>query len=75
MTSFAVLIVVIKPSHHIPYLYALADAASKGQMRIRQIAQTDYNATVNGLSGVCVMIVFWIVSLTCDMYRMKTVAR
>ena len=54
---------MIKPSHHIPYLYALADAASKGQMRIRQIAQTDYNATVNGLSGVCVTIALWIVSL------------
>ncbi|KAF8261269.1 glycosyl hydrolase family 92-domain-containing protein [Lactarius quietus] len=40
-----------EPSHHIPYLYALADAASRGQMRIRQIAQTDYNGTVNGLSG------------------------
>ena len=75
MTSFARLIVVIKPSHHIPYLYALADAASRGQMRIRQIAQTDYNATVNGLSGVCVTIAPWFVSLTCSMYRMKTVAR
>lgn len=32
-------------------------------MRIRQIAQTDYNETVNGLSGVCVTITLWFVSL------------
>jgi len=40
-----------EPSHHIPYLYSLADAASKGQERIRQIALANYNSTVNGLSG------------------------
>ncbi|KAF8547214.1 glycoside hydrolase family 92 protein [Imleria badia] len=40
-----------EPSHHIPYLYSLADAASKAQTRIRQIAESNYNATVNGLSG------------------------
>lgn len=40
-----------EPSHHIPYLYALAGAASKGQERIRQIAAANYNATIDGLSG------------------------
>lgn len=40
-----------EPSHHIPYLYSLAGAASKSQTRIRQIAEENYNATVNGLSG------------------------
>lgn len=42
----------VQPSHHIPYLYALAGAASKGQERIRQIAAANYNATIDGLSGV-----------------------
>ncbi|KAI0059303.1 hypothetical protein BV25DRAFT_1809203 [Artomyces pyxidatus] len=40
-----------EPSHHIPYLYALAGAASKGQARIREIASANYNNTVDGLSG------------------------
>jgi predicted alpha-1,2-mannosidase len=40
-----------EPSHHIPYLYSMADAASKSQSRIRQIAQANYNATSRGLSG------------------------
>lgn len=41
-----------QPSHHVPYLYSLAGAASKSQTRVREIAASDYNATVNGLSGV-----------------------
>ncbi|GJE97274.1 glycoside hydrolase family 92 protein [Phanerochaete sordida] len=40
-----------EPSHHIPYLYALAGAASRTQERVRSIAAENYNATVNGLSG------------------------
>ncbi|EIN04267.1 hypothetical protein PUNSTDRAFT_76494 [Punctularia strigosozonata HHB-11173 SS5] len=40
-----------QPSHHIPYLYALAGDASKSQERVREVASSDYNATVNGLSG------------------------
>ncbi|KAG6334272.1 hypothetical protein ID866_4812, partial [Astraeus odoratus] len=40
-----------EPSHHIPYLYALAGAAFKSQERIRQIAADNYNATIYGLSG------------------------
>ncbi|KAF9224665.1 hypothetical protein BS17DRAFT_780264 [Gyrodon lividus] len=40
-----------EPSHHVPYLYTLANAASKSQTRIRQIAESNYNSSVNGLSG------------------------
>lgn len=40
-----------EPSHHIPYLYALAGASHKAQERIRQISENDYNSTVRGLSG------------------------
>lgn len=40
-----------EPSHHIPYLYSLANAASKSQERIRDIAKIDYNDTVDGLAG------------------------
>ncbi|KAF8511375.1 glycosyl hydrolase family 92-domain-containing protein [Gautieria morchelliformis] len=40
-----------EPSHHIPYLYALAGAPSTGQARIRSIAAVDYNATAEGLAG------------------------
>ena len=41
-----------EPSHHIPYFYALADAASTGQERIRNISLVNYNNTARGLSGV-----------------------
>ncbi|KAI0051484.1 glycoside hydrolase family 92 protein [Auriscalpium vulgare] len=40
-----------EPSHHIPYLYSLAGAASKAQSQVRQIAKVDYNNTVTGLAG------------------------
>ncbi|CDO69451.1 Glycoside Hydrolase Family 92 protein [Trametes cinnabarina] len=40
-----------EPSHHIPYFYSLAGAASKSQERIREIAKGNYNNSVNGLSG------------------------
>ncbi|KAF8654876.1 hypothetical protein AX16_003337 [Volvariella volvacea WC 439] len=40
-----------EPSHHIPYLYALAGAAYKTQEKVREIAKSDYNNTPNGLSG------------------------
>ncbi|KAI0365463.1 glycoside hydrolase family 92 protein [Pilatotrama ljubarskyi] len=40
-----------EPSHHIPYFYSLAGAASKSQERIREIAKANYNTSVNGLSG------------------------
>ncbi|KZT02130.1 glycoside hydrolase family 92 protein, partial [Laetiporus sulphureus 93-53] len=38
-------------SHHIPHLYALAGAASKSQERSREVAEANYNSSVNGLSG------------------------
>ncbi|KAI0666060.1 glycoside hydrolase family 92 protein [Trametes maxima] len=40
-----------EPSHHIPYFYSLAGAASKSQSRIREVARDNYNNSVNGLSG------------------------
>ncbi|KAF8890449.1 glycoside hydrolase family 92 protein [Infundibulicybe gibba] len=40
-----------EPSHHIPYLYALAGAAHKTQERVREIAKANYNNTPTGLSG------------------------
>ncbi|KAJ7578697.1 glycoside hydrolase family 92 protein [Mycena floridula] len=40
-----------EPSHHIPYLYALAGAPAKTQERVRTIAREDYNSTDRGLSG------------------------
>ncbi|OBZ65464.1 hypothetical protein A0H81_14551 [Grifola frondosa] len=40
-----------EPSHHIPYLYALAGAASKTQERVREIAKGNHNNSVDGLSG------------------------
>ncbi|THH29573.1 hypothetical protein EUX98_g4616 [Antrodiella citrinella] len=40
-----------EPSHHIPYLYSLAGAASKTQERVREVSQINYNASINGLSG------------------------
>ncbi|TCD66218.1 hypothetical protein EIP91_001665, partial [Steccherinum ochraceum] len=40
-----------EPSHHIPYLYSLAGAASKTQERVREVTKINYNATANGLSG------------------------
>ncbi|KAI9455755.1 glycosyl hydrolase family 92-domain-containing protein [Lactarius psammicola] len=65
-----------EPSHHIPYLYALADAASSGQMRIRQIAQTDYNETVNGLSGNedCGQMSAWFIYSALGFYPVNPVS-
>ncbi|KAI0337497.1 hypothetical protein BDW22DRAFT_1433273 [Trametopsis cervina] len=40
-----------EPSHHIPYLYSFAGAASRAQERVRSIAMSNYNSTARGLSG------------------------
>ncbi|KAF8075749.1 glycoside hydrolase family 92 protein [Lyophyllum atratum] len=40
-----------EPSHHIPYLYALAGAAYKTQTRVREIAEANYGNTPTGLTG------------------------
>ncbi|KAK4690007.1 hypothetical protein P7C73_g123, partial [Tremellales sp. Uapishka_1] len=40
-----------EPSHHIPYLYAFADAAYKTQERVLEVGQNNYNHTARGLSG------------------------
>ncbi|KAG5219976.1 glycoside hydrolase family protein [Salix suchowensis] len=41
----------MQPSHHIPYLYALAGAASKTQERVRSIAKSDYGTSPTGLAA------------------------
>ena len=41
-----------EPSHHIPYLYAVAGDPSKTQLRVHEVASSNYNDTPNGLSGV-----------------------
>ncbi|KAI9433354.1 glycosyl hydrolase family 92-domain-containing protein [Lactarius indigo] len=65
-----------EPSHHIPYLYALADAASRGQMRIRQVARTNYNETVNGLSGNedCGQMSAWFIYSALGFYPVNPVS-
>lgn len=45
-------LIASQPSHHIPYLYSLAGAASKSQERVREIAMQYYNNTIDGLAGV-----------------------
>ncbi|PBK72155.1 hypothetical protein ARMSODRAFT_972828 [Armillaria solidipes] len=40
-----------EPSHHIPYLYALAGRPDLTQHRVREIARANYNDTPEGLSG------------------------
>ncbi|PSS18930.1 hypothetical protein PHLCEN_2v3146 [Hermanssonia centrifuga] len=40
-----------EPSHHIPYLYAFANASARTQERVREIASSNYNSSINGLSG------------------------
>lgn len=55
-----------QPSHHIPYMYSMAGAASQSQKRIREIAQENYNATSRGLSGVCCLCHFHMASSVAD---------
>jgi predicted alpha-1,2-mannosidase len=40
-----------EPSHHIAYLYSYAGAPWKTQERVREILETMYDATPNGLAG------------------------
>lgn len=40
-----------EPSHHVAYLYVYAGAPWRTQERLRQIVESQYSATPNGLSG------------------------
>ncbi|WP_395645881.1 GH92 family glycosyl hydrolase [Terricaulis sp.] len=40
-----------EPSHHVAYLYVYAGAPWRTQERLRQIVESQYNATPQGLSG------------------------
>ncbi|KAI0820667.1 glycoside hydrolase family 92 protein [Trametes gibbosa] len=65
-----------EPSHHIPYLYSLAGAASKSQERIREIAKANYNNSVNGLSGNedCGQMSAWYIFSTLGFYPVDPVS-
>ncbi|KAF8638772.1 hypothetical protein AX17_001967 [Amanita inopinata Kibby_2008] len=65
-----------EPSHHIPYLYALAGAAYKTQERVREIATSDYNNTANGLSGNedCGQMSAWYIFSAMGFYPVDPVA-
>ncbi|KAH8831374.1 glycoside hydrolase family 92 protein [Flagelloscypha sp. PMI_526] len=66
-----------EPSHHIPYLYALAGAASKGQEIIRAIAASDYNNTARGLSGNedCGQMSAWYIFSAMGWYPVNPVSK
>jgi len=40
-----------QPDHHVPYLYSLANEPAKAQFRIKQIADSLYKNSPDGLSG------------------------
>ncbi|KAH9853218.1 glycoside hydrolase family 92 protein [Lenzites betulinus] len=65
-----------EPSHHIPYLYSLAGAASKSQERVREIAKDNYNNSVNGLSGNedCGQMSAWYIFSTLGFYPVDPVS-
>ncbi|VDB92408.1 unnamed protein product [Peniophora sp. CBMAI 1063] len=65
-----------EPSHHVPYMYALAGAASKGQERIREVARKDYNTTPAGLSGNedCGQMSAWYVFSALGFYPVNPVS-
>ncbi|EIW81933.1 glycoside hydrolase family 92 protein, partial [Coniophora puteana RWD-64-598 SS2] len=65
-----------EPSHHAPYLYVFAGAASKTQSLLRQIAQENYNSTVNGLSGNddCGQMSAWYILATLGFYPVDPVS-
>ncbi|EMD41146.1 glycoside hydrolase family 92 protein, partial [Gelatoporia subvermispora B] len=66
-----------EPSHHIPYLYSLAGAASKTQERVREIAQQNYNSSVNGLSGNedCGQMSAWYIFSVLGFYPVDPVSK
>ncbi|KAG6910665.1 hypothetical protein DXG01_008709 [Tephrocybe rancida] len=65
-----------EPSHHIPYLYSLAGAASKTQERVRQIALANYNNTPTGLSGNedCGQMSSWFIFTAMGFYPVNPVS-
>ncbi|KAF9062715.1 glycosyl hydrolase family 92-domain-containing protein [Rhodocollybia butyracea] len=65
-----------EPAHHAPYLYALAGAASYTQERVREIAQSNFNNTPNGLSGNedCGQMSAWYVFSAMGFYPVNPVA-
>ncbi|OCH93281.1 glycoside hydrolase family 92 protein [Obba rivulosa] len=66
-----------EPSHHIPYLYSLAGAASKTQERVRQVAESNYNSSINGLSGNedCGQMSAWYIFSVLGFYPVDPVSK
>ncbi|GLB33162.1 putative glycosyl hydrolase family 92 [Lyophyllum shimeji] len=65
-----------EPSHHIPYLYAMAGAAHKTQEKVREIAQANYNNTPIGLSGNedCGQMSAWYIFTAMGFYPVNPVS-
>ncbi|KAF9480738.1 hypothetical protein BDN70DRAFT_893891 [Pholiota conissans] len=68
-----------EPSHHIPYLYAMAGAAYKTQEKVREIAIANYNNTPTGLSGVgpnedCGQMSAWFIFSAMGFYPVNPVS-
>ncbi|KAG6863562.1 hypothetical protein C0991_005039, partial [Blastosporella zonata] len=65
-----------EPSHHIPYLYALAGAAYKTQERVCEIVQMNYNNTPTGLSENedCGQMSSWYIFSDMGFYPVNTVS-
>lgn len=62
-----------EPSHHIAYMYNYADRFDKTQDRVREIINTQYNDTPNGLCGNedCGQMSAWYVFSSIGMYPMN----
>ncbi|KAF9037030.1 glycosyl hydrolase family 92-domain-containing protein [Panaeolus papilionaceus] len=65
-----------EPSHHIPYLYAMAGAAWKTQERVREIALSDYKDGPEGLSGNedCGQMSAWFIFTAMGFYPVNPVS-
>ncbi|PPQ75924.1 hypothetical protein CVT24_002506 [Panaeolus cyanescens] len=65
-----------EPSHHIPYLYAMAGAAWKTQERVREIAWSEYGDGPEGLSGNedCGQMSAWFIFTAMGFYPVNPVS-
>ncbi|KAG2014320.1 glycosyl hydrolase [Coprinopsis cinerea AmutBmut pab1-1] len=65
-----------EPSHHIPYLYALAGAAFRTQELVREIAKENYNNKADGLTGNedCGQMSAWFIFSAMGFYPVNPVS-
>ncbi|KAF8868901.1 family 92 glycosyl hydrolase [Mucidula mucida] len=68
---------ISKPSHHIPYLYALAGRSDLTQQRVREVVGANFNATPFGLSGNedCGQMSAWYIFGALGFYPVNPVSR